>query len=377
MPAPQLLQTVARRAADATDTPSDGSILRSQWTNPSDVLSVLMIIGGDIVQKALAETSGGLFTPVCFSFGWVAYSFTALVNLLGDGRLLPEPDYPVKVFNLGNGYVRENKHWVIGRIGRDHEMRMTKEHPLEGNALRISVFEAARCRTSTAVAGSGMARLFSVVAMLVQFGVAAIPVAVWGEWGVMMITAAGTLGALAAGALPQWRAEKLPIRTDSRKNFAISSGNGSRNIMIILGRGNCLDLEELAKGRERCHSNGMKIRTSKMMFGVPLGFIMTGALCTVQSVFWIALLITVSGLRSHSWFILAVGAVGMFQNAAVAAIGRDSSKRNLPLIEVDQIISRKVMDGLMDLEVTFPGHAPFLIEEFFPGELTDEEVEWW
>jgi hypothetical protein len=171
--------------------------------------------------------------------------------------------------------------------------------------------------------------------------------------------------------------------------------------MIILGRGNCLDLEELAvqesprstriwekieflsdpvydeKGRERCHSNGMKIRTSKMMFGVPLGFIMTGALCTVQSVFWIALLITVSGLRSHSWFILAVGAVGMFQNAAVAAIGRDSSKRNLPLIEVDQIVSRKVMDGLMDLEVTFPGHAPFLIEEFFPGELTDEEVEWW
>ena len=227
MPAPQLLQTVAGRAADATDTPSDGSILRSQWTNPSDVLSVLMIIGGDIVQKALAETSGGLFTPVCFSFGWVAYSFTALVNLLGDGRLLPEPDYPVKVFNLGNGYVRENKHWVIGRIGRDHEMRMTKEHPLEGNALRISVFEAARCRTSTAVAGSGMARLFSVVAMLVQFGVAAIPVAVWGEWGVMMITAAGTLGALAAGALPQWRAEKLPIRTDSRKNFAISSGNVS------------------------------------------------------------------------------------------------------------------------------------------------------
>jgi hypothetical protein len=35
------------------------------------------------------------------------------------------------------------------------------------------------------------------------------------------------------------------------------------------------------------------------------------------------------------------------------------------------------MDGLMDLEVTFPGLAPVLIEEFFPRELTDDEKEWW
>jgi hypothetical protein len=123
--------------------------------------------------------------------------------------------------------MRENKHWVIGRIGRDHEMAMTKEHPLKGNALRITVFEAARCTTSTAVAGSGKARLFSIVTIVGQFGIAAIPVGIWGEWGVMMVTAAGTLGALAAGALPQWKAEKLPSRRDSSKAFAISSGNVS------------------------------------------------------------------------------------------------------------------------------------------------------
>jgi hypothetical protein len=63
------------------------------------------------------------------------------------------------------------------------------------------------------------------VTIVLQFGIAAIPVGIWGEWGVMMITAAGTLGALAAGALPQWRAEKLPSRRNSKKNFAISSGN--------------------------------------------------------------------------------------------------------------------------------------------------------
>lgn len=238
MPAPRLLQNVARalspaelspRAAEAAASASTttGSLLKEQWTNPSDVLSVLLIIGGDIVQKALAETSGGLFTPVCFSFGWVAYSFTALVNILGDGRLLPEPDYPVKVFNLGNGYVRENKHWVIGRIGRDNETKMTRDTPLEGNALRISVFEAAKCTTDASVSGTGKVRVLSMVCMVLQFGIAAIPIGIWGEWGVMMMTGAGTLGALVAGALPQWKAEKLPSKRDSKKNFAISAGNVS------------------------------------------------------------------------------------------------------------------------------------------------------
>jgi hypothetical protein len=72
--------------------------------------------------------------------------------------------------------------------------------------------------------------------MVLQFGIAAIPIGVWGEWGVMMITGAGTLGALAAGALPQWRAEKLPSRRNSKKNFAISSGNVSPILFRYLKR---------------------------------------------------------------------------------------------------------------------------------------------
>jgi hypothetical protein len=174
--------------------------------------------------------------------------------------------------------------------------------------------------------------------------------------------------------------------------------------MIILGRGNCLDLEELAvqesprstriwekidflsnqvydeDGKEMLHGGGVRVRIARMLWGIPLGFLMTGTLCTIQSVFWIALLITVAGLKSHSWFVLAVGALGMFQNAAVAAVSRDSSKRNLPLIVVDQIITRKVMDGLMDLEIAFPGQARPLLDEFFPGgieKLREDEREWW
>ena len=116
--------------------------LSDQWANPSDVLSVLLIIGGDIVQKALAQATGGYFTPVCFSFGWVAYSLNALISILGDGRLLPEPDHPVKIFNLDNGYVRENKNWIVGRVLRDNIMSLNKTQPIGGNAIRIAVYDA-------------------------------------------------------------------------------------------------------------------------------------------------------------------------------------------------------------------------------------------
>lgn len=42
---------------------------RDQWSHPKDVFSVLLILGGDIVGRALAQLAGGWLTPVTFSFG--------------------------------------------------------------------------------------------------------------------------------------------------------------------------------------------------------------------------------------------------------------------------------------------------------------------
>lgn len=42
---------------------------RDQWENPSDVFSVLLILGGDVVSRALAQLAGSRVTPVAFSFG--------------------------------------------------------------------------------------------------------------------------------------------------------------------------------------------------------------------------------------------------------------------------------------------------------------------
>jgi hypothetical protein len=42
---------------------------RVQWFHPSDVFSVLLILGGDVVARALAQLAGGGLTPITFSFG--------------------------------------------------------------------------------------------------------------------------------------------------------------------------------------------------------------------------------------------------------------------------------------------------------------------
>lgn len=53
----------------ALDFGSPAREFRSQWTNPGDVFSLLLILGGDIVGLALAQLVGSYFTPVAFSFG--------------------------------------------------------------------------------------------------------------------------------------------------------------------------------------------------------------------------------------------------------------------------------------------------------------------
>lgn len=49
--------------------------LRAKWTNPTDIFTILLIIGGEVVQVAMAQLCAGpvpYLTPVSFSFGWVS-----------------------------------------------------------------------------------------------------------------------------------------------------------------------------------------------------------------------------------------------------------------------------------------------------------------
>jgi hypothetical protein len=41
----------------------------NQWILPSDIFSVLLILGGDVINRSLAQLAGTPLTPVAFSFG--------------------------------------------------------------------------------------------------------------------------------------------------------------------------------------------------------------------------------------------------------------------------------------------------------------------
>lgn len=398
--------------------------IKAQFTNPSDILSVLMVIGGDIVQKALAQVTGHGSSSVCFSFGWVAYSFLSVVNLLGDGRLMPTPDYPCKVINMKSGHPRENKSWVIGRLLRDNELFMSNQQKglLREPALRISVYHSmplpspsdaklSLLRASFFIPFEVLMRRVTLsgylylVILAIQIGVACIPWILFADWSIFLVTMAGTYMASLTTRLPQWKAEKFGCRKKSTKIVAVTAGNGSKDVMIIKGLGESPDLEDLAapetpRLRRPWQTWGVFTRkplakledepTHVHMFqGLPTDFWLTRLFCVALLVGWIALLILVAGLRSNTWFLLIIGGLGMFQNAFVAGCSLDPQEQPIPLLHTDTIIGYKVLDALMDLEialgdpvVTSNGDKPAvqpLLSEFFPNGIRFEDGgrSWW
>jgi hypothetical protein len=390
-----------RSANDSTSTISE---LTVQWTNPSDVSTILMIIGGEVVRNALAQSTGTWFTPVCFSFGWVSYAFLTLVSVVGDGRLLPPPDYPVKVINLQSGYARDNRSWVVGRILRDAEAWIERREPLNNAGIRIAIFEAEKRRSDNPTKFYlDKSHLYGAGVIVLQLLVASVPVIRSREWGVMLITAVGTILVQITGWLPQWRAEKLPNRQTSKSIYALTTGNGSKDIIVIFGNGQCLDLEELCVsstprvGRswekflkyseprldpdginepQALHRIGTGLRKSRQILGLPYGFMVTRVVAIGISILWLLLLINVAAIKASTWYLLLVGAIGMFQNGILAAMERPPAARNLPLRHADTIIQKKVMDGIMDFEYTYGCGEP-LLREFFNAALRTDEQAWW
>ncbi|KAF5232072.1 hypothetical protein FOXYS1_15808 [Fusarium oxysporum] len=402
---------------------STASLLAAQWQNPTGFLALLMIIGSPIIQVALAQATGPLFAPICFSFGWVSYAFSMIPVLAGEGRLMPTVDYPCKVFNLESGYARANRSWAVGRLLRDLEAR----EPLSSEAMSISIYKAVR-RPPGDILYPGKTRWFGVAAILLQLVIAIIPCALHGDWGIIMITTIGTCLALSTAALPQWRVEKLACRLNSKKKIAITAGNGSRHVIVILGEGNGLDIEDLAAGegprharpwqrfprfahfydtarveqpvpqktilsdaRERNSSISMEeaidtyIKTKKLTpevnrwRGLPSLFWITCILWAVFAIFWAGLLISVVALKGNAWYLVAVGSIGMIQNALVAAASRKPWARGMVLNYRLLLYGDKVMDTLMDLDCVLPGCGRALLKEFFPGDLSEDqgEKEWW
>lgn len=366
-------------------SPSPQDAFREQFTRPGDVMSVLLLLGGDVIQRALAQLAGGPITPVAFSFGWVTYAISALLAAVGVNKLLPLPDAPGYVVNSRSRYSRQNNSWILGRIIRDYEFWYDSRIKVEEDrflseekerrsmlpeeeqkkfefpprvALSIAVYEASGTKTA-GEPDHDWVYYTGILCAALQLGIAAIPWGLWGDWSILLTTACGIVLAFASGALPQWKAEKWSCRRNSKKTVSLTAGNGTKYVFVVLGNKVGLDLEDLAGGR-----------------GVDRPE--TRALTAVLAALWVVLLIAVSGLKENPWFLLLVGVIGMVQNVIVCAAPREPGAFGVHLEYKETIARAKVMKALMDLENKYPHVGRSLVDTYFPGSnLRPDEDKFW
>jgi hypothetical protein len=46
--------------------------LKEQFRNPTDIYSLLLLVGSEVIETALAQNAGQIAIPVVLSFGWLA-----------------------------------------------------------------------------------------------------------------------------------------------------------------------------------------------------------------------------------------------------------------------------------------------------------------
>ncbi|EEC00054.1 hypothetical protein MPER_00091, partial [Moniliophthora perniciosa FA553] len=146
--------------------------------------------------------------------------------------------------------------------------------------------------------------------------------------------------------------------------------------MVIFGNGKGLDLEDLA-GAESPMVSRPNQGDPSPVFGFPRAFLITQAACLLLLVLWIIFLITVTSLKQHAWYLLLVGGLGMLQNAFAAGAQRAIGTSGIHLDLVEEFRREKVMHTLMDFEVAYPKLCKPLLDEFFPGQLRENENKWW
>ena len=300
---------------------------------------------------------------------------------------MPAPDCPCIVINGQTGYVRDNYSWIIGRMVRDYETwmhddtrhqleeiineRWSKEkrgkapegldHPRPTQAsLCVSIYNSGQALPGHP--GKDAIYFFGLMTSVVQLGVAAIPFGIRGNWGILIVTASGILLSLAMGSLGQWKQEKWACRRNARKPVILTKGNGSQHAIVIFGEARGLDLEDLA--------------TSPAM-ACTWTTTATRAAVIVLTILWILLLITASALKRDTWYLLAIGGIGMLHNILAAGASRTPEQFGIPL-DFQRVICRpKVMETLLETEAKYHGVGRSMLGIFFPGKLRPQEEELW
>ena len=407
---PHVLRSIASGAAESSQE------IKSQWQSPSNILSVLLIVAGNIVGEALDQLSGPGVAPIVFSFGWVAYAVQAFMSAIGVHKLISPPSKASpssRAINIDTGFSCKNRSWTLERIMRDFEYWKpeeaknadkksqkeqdekrkdgrkttsgTRKKPLFHNndgedddssdteeiPLRIYLFAASHAR---AAGHPTKDRLWysGIGIALIQLGIAAVPCGLYGQWASLMVTGVGTILAFTTGALPQFGKEKWDCKRRSKKTIALTrkvrAGGGGRDVIVIRGAGRGLDLEDLAQGGRW---ENQTLWRSKI--GCPTVWPWTRSATGLLAACWIVLLITAAGIRGNSWYLIGIGTLGLAQNAFVAGAPRTPDAQGLHLDYEGAIKEDRVEETLERSEESCKGLGKALRKILYP-ELTDGQL---
>jgi hypothetical protein len=392
------LDTISQNATLAVSSSSPSSWLVLQFKNPSEVLSILLLIGGDIVQKAIAQLVGRwTVTPAAFSFGWVSYAFMALSSAFGDGTLMPLPDVPCRVVNLKTGHYRQNESWVIGRLLRDLELKF--DLPVGHRRPVIRILTTTDIGANPRGDKCWWSFLFFIPAQLL---LAAGPlIARRRNWTILMVTAAGSLLATITSSLPQWRKEKFNCRTNSKETYVITRGNGHPHVFVIQN-----GAIYPSNPTDQSKKSGISVNLEDLAVAYPATTHSTRIAVFFLALLWVFFLITVAGLKQDAWYLLGVGSLGTMHNIFVANRKRSPRANGVPLkrsknltntgdnpsgdgqadvqgyacVEIGHPAtdpSLSTMDVLKLAEEKYAGLGILLLKIFFPGDVDQDEVEYW
>ncbi|KAK8003337.1 oxidoreductase [Apiospora arundinis] len=359
-------------------------------------MAVLLLIGGDVIAKAIAQLSGTYenrgFTPVLFSFGWVSYAFTQISNAIGNGAFYPAPDYPGVIISMTSGDKREIRSWILARLLRDCERQVDRDRRIaqkqgeSGTALHIAVYAIDGGKLTDRKVKSKRDWLWwsFMLGLLIQLILAAVPMMPTAgrqqpNFYVLLITVIGTLLSFAMASQRGTRQEKFGLRTGkaetgSKDVFALTKGNGHNIALIILpdlfpGVGN-------AQRSEISHlpfldSMAISSHHQTLMSRLATGF---------WAILWIVLLLMIGGSLADSWFLLGVGGVGMIHTSLIASCPRSPEAHGIPLKYMGDgwtMTGSQKMDALLRLEELIPGAGFMLRREFFNGPESSRDRERW